>query len=142
MNKEALIAIAASATALAAAATALVSGETATPTNKRPEPSTDEAPQQEETPAPTTRRRGRPAAVAPAATEEATPEEEAPAKPAAPAKETGKTLDELRALIEPLVKAGQGDDVKKVITKYAAKLSEIEAKDHNAFQKDIEALSM
>lgn len=131
-NNNALIAIAAAATALAAAATALVSGA-----NPAPSSTSEAEPPQEEATAPT-RRRGRPpgSTTAPAETK---PE---PAAEPEAEKPVGKTLDELRALIEPLVKSGQGDEVKKVISKYAPKLSEIEAKDHAAFAKDIEALNM
>lgn len=54
----------------------------------------------------------------------------------------GKTYEELRALIEPLVKAGQGEDVKKVIAKYSQTgLKGMEAKHHSAFEKDIAALA-
>lgn len=130
-NNNALIAIAAAATALAAAATALVSGDNSCG-NVAATPSTDDAPAQDEAPAPAKRRGRPPGGAAPAETK---PEPEAEQK-------VGKTLEELRALIEPLVKGGQGDEVKKVIAKYAPKLSEIDPKDHAAFSKDIEALSM
>lgn len=78
------------------------------------------------------------------------PAETAPVEPAAepPAEEPatmgeGKTYEELRALIEPLVKAGQGEDVKKVIAKYAANLKELATKPehHAAFEKDLAALA-
>lgn len=132
-NNNALIAIAAAATALAAAATALVSGDNSC--GNAAALSADDAPVQEETPAPA-KRRGRP----PGTTAPAEAKAEAPAEEEK--KVVGKTIEELRSLIEPLVKGGQGDDVKKVIAKYAPKLGEIDPKDHGAFQKDIEALSM
>lgn len=74
---------------------------------------------------------------------------EKPADPA-PTEETteasaegGKSYEELRALIEPLVKGGQGEDVKKVIAKYGANLKEVSTKPqtHAAFEKDLAALS-
>lgn len=136
-NNNALIAIAAAATALAAAATALVSsgdnpcGNAATPT-----PAADDTPAQEEVTTPAKRRGRPPGTSAPVVDVKPEPETEVEKKP------VGKTIEELRALIEPLVKSGQGDDVKKVIAKYAPKLGEIEPKDHAAFAKDIEALNM
>ncbi len=145
-NNNALIAIAAAATALAAAATALVSGaEVTTCATLPPAASTDDAPpQQEEAPAPT-KKRGRPPGTAaptpeaPAPTDAVKPESEPEAKKP---EVTGMSLEELQALIKPLIEDGQGADVKKVITKYATKLAEIDAKDHAAFAKDIQALSM
>lgn len=134
-NNNALIAIAAAATALAAAATALVSGEKTTCGNTNPAPTPDAEPVQEEAPAPT-KRRGRPPGNAAPAETAAEPEPEK--------KPVGKTLDELREAIRPLVVQGgeQQAEVKKVIAKYAPKLSEIDPKDHAAFLKDIEALNM
>ena len=51
---------------------------------------------------------------------------------------------ELRAMIEPLVKGGQGADVKTIIAKYSdsGKLREIRAAQKAAFEKDIEAISL
>ncbi len=143
-NNNVLIAIAAAATALAAAATALVSGSQE-PVRATPAPaaSTDDAPpQQEEAPAPV-KRRGRPpvaAAPAPEAPAE-TPVEKKEDTKAEPAV-TGMTLEQLQALIKPLIEEGQGAAVKQVINKYAPKLADMEAKDHAAFAKDIQALSM
>ena len=59
--------------------------------------------------------------------------------------EGGKTYEQLRALIEPFVKAGQGDDVKKIIKKYdpdstTPSIKTMPAKNHAAFEKDIAAL--
>lgn len=100
-----------------------------------------------------------PETVAPVAPDPAKPKKtpkaekpvEKPADPAPgeisqeePAAETeGKSYEELRASIEPLVKAGQGEDVKKVIAKYGANLKEIATKPgtHAAFEKDLAALS-
>lgn len=88
-----------------------------------------------ETPAPkkTTKKTPTPAAAT----------EEKPAETEEKKEETvGKTYEELRALIEPLVKAGQGEDVKKIIAKYSeAGLKGMESKNHAAFEKDIAALS-
>jgi hypothetical protein len=73
--------------------------------------------------------------------------EEAPEKPEvaeeAPKEATtttGKTYDELKAIIKPFVEDGQGAEVKKIIAKYAPSLKEIDPKDHAAFEKDIAAL--
>jgi hypothetical protein len=69
---------------------------------------------------------------------------EAAAEPEAAAEGEGKTYDELRALIAPVVKDGQGEEVKKIIKKYAGEgglLKTLEAKHHAAFEKDIAALS-
>jgi hypothetical protein len=66
------------------------------------------------------------------------------AEPEALAEGGGKTYDELRALIAPVVKDGQGEEVKKIIKKYAGEggsLKTLEAKHHAAFEKDIAALS-
>lgn len=58
----------------------------------------------------------------------------------------GKTYAELRAVIEPIVKDGKGEEVKKVISKYApggGGLKELEKlpQHHAAFEKDIAALA-
>lgn len=64
-----------------------------------------------------------------------------PAQPESAEEPTGKSYEELRALIKPLVEGGQGAEVKAVIGKYAASLKEIQPKDHAAFEKDLAALS-
>ncbi len=71
-------------------------------------------------------------------------EPEAPAEPAEEA--TGKTYEELKAEIEPLIKNGQGPAVKKLIAKYdpdaaTPSIRTMPAKNHAAFLKDLEALS-
>jgi hypothetical protein len=84
------------------------------------------------------------AAAAPAVETPATPAPEPAAEPEAAAEGEGKTYDELRALIAPVVKDGQGEEVKKIIKKYAGEggsLKTLEAKHHAAFEKDIAALS-
>lgn len=56
----------------------------------------------------------------------------------------GKTYEELRALIAQPVKDGQGEEVKKIIKKYAGEggsLKTLDAKHHAAFEKDIQALT-
>lgn len=72
------------------------------------------------------------------------PEPETPA-PTEAKEEGGKTYDELRELIQPLVKGGQGEDVKKVIAKYAPegglKVLATLPQHHAAFEKDLAALS-
>lgn len=134
-NNNALIAIAAAATALAAAATALVSGDNSCG-SVAATPAADDTPAQDEAPAPT-KRRGRPPGTS-APVVDVKPEPEAEVEP----EPTGMKLEELQALIKPLIEEGKGTEVKKVISKYAPKLSEIAPKDHKAFSKDIEALSM
>lgn len=102
----------------------------------------------EAVPAPT-KRKGRP----PGSTNAAPPVTETPAEPAAPepsAKPEGsKTLDELRALIKPLILAKRGEEVKAVLNKFAPKdhsgdytlslLSE-RPETHAAFCAEIEGL--
>lgn len=82
------------------------------------------------------------AAAAPAEPAPAAPAETAqPETPAeAESTEGGKTYEELRALIKPLVEGGQGAEVKQVIAKYGASLKDIPAKHHAAFEKDLAAL--
>ena len=86
---------------------------------------------------------------APAPTEPTAPAEEkaAPVEAKPAADETivsEEQYQELRALIEPLVKGGQGADVKTIIAKYSdsGKLREIRAAQKAAFEKDIEAISL
>lgn len=91
-------------------------------------------------PEPEKPKRGRQAkAEAPATPEPEKPEvtEEAPKEATTT---TGKTYDELKAIIKPFVEDGQGAEVKKIIAKYAPSLKEIDPKDHAAFEKDIAAL--
>lgn len=96
--------------------------------------------QPETTPDPEKPKRGRKAA---AAQPETPAETVAPAEPdlAAPTV-TGKTYEELKAIIKPVVEAGNGEDVKKVIAKYATNLKALEGKPehHEAFEKEIAAL--
>jgi len=74
------------------------------------------------------KRRGRP------------PADSAHAEKPAPA---GKTIEELRDAIKPLVEEGRGDEVKKVIAKHGGtKIADIPAANHAAFLKDIDGLSM
>lgn len=99
-------------------------------TNNAPASETKDAPAPDTTPAPEAPRRGRPPKAAP---------------PAAPAEDSPSDEDRYqanRALIEPLVKGGQGEDVKKVITKYSKEgLKGLPADKQADFEKDIEALS-
>lgn len=99
-----------------------------------------ETPEAAATPEGPKTRKPRTPAAAPAAAE---PEDvQATLQRNAEAEETGKTYDELRALIAPIVKDGQGEEVKKVIAKYSETgLKGMEAKHHAAFEKDIQALS-
>jgi hypothetical protein len=89
-------------------------------------------------------KRGKTAAAAPTVETPATAAPETTAEPEAAAEGEGKTYDELRALIAPVVKDGHGEEVKKIIKKYAGEggsLKTLEAKHHAAFEKDIAALS-
>ncbi len=115
------MALASAAAALATAATALaeeVSGEN---TNETAAPAGGEP----------AKRRGRPPGSS-----------AAPADPVPPTgASAGKSLDELRDAIKPLVEEGKGDEVKKVIAKYGAgALKDIPADKAEAFIKDIEAM--
>lgn len=106
-----------------------------------------DSPQRTDTPEPGTpaeapkKTRGK--AAAPTAEKPAEPAAETPAEPSEEPAAEGKSYEELRALIEPLVKGGQGEDVKKVIAKYGANLKEVSTKPqtHAAFEKDLAALS-
>jgi hypothetical protein len=126
MNKNTIVAFAAAASAFANASLAFaqeMSGEVATGTIKAPE--TPETPSEE------TKSSGRGRGRAAAAEKEE------------PAKSSGPTLEDLKALIEPLVKGGQGSEVKSAIAKYTdGKLADMDAKHYAAFLKDIEALSI
>lgn len=87
---------------------------------------------------PTKGKRGRPPASATPPAEQTPPAEE----PAV----TGKTYEELQAIIRPVVEAGQGVDVKKVIKKYAPETGALKElatlpQHHATFEKDIAALS-
>lgn len=69
-----------------------------------------------------------------------------PVEPAASGASSGPTdadrFDGNRALIKPLVEAGQGEEVKKVIAKYSKTgLKDLPATSQADFVKDIEALS-
>jgi hypothetical protein len=87
-------------------------------------------------------KRTKPAAPAPTVETPAAAAPEAAPQPEAATEGEGKTYDELRALIKPLVEGGQGEEVKKVIAKYSPNgLKNMEAKHHAAFEKDIAALS-
>lgn len=67
---------------------------------------------------------------------------ETPTPTAEPKEEaTGMTLDALKALIEPAVKAGAGAQVKSIISKHGGtQLSSIPAANHAAFAADVEGL--
>lgn len=62
----------------------------------------------------------------------------AAAEPAAP---VGKTYEELKEIIRPVVEDGQQEAVKKLIVKHGgAVLKDIPAQNHEAFTKDVQAL--
>lgn len=129
MSKNLLLAIAAAFTAAAneIESPAAPSGDTAAPI--KPTESTEGTTEQP-------KRRGRPLGTT--ATEKPAPAETGEA--------TDPTDDERfqgnRELIAPLVKGGQGEDVKKVIGKYSkGTLKELPAASQADFEKDIEALS-
>jgi hypothetical protein len=84
---------------------------------------------------------------APAPTPKPRAKKETGTPAAAAAEETtgGKTYEELKALIEPLVKDGQGPAVKKLIAKYdpsgnPPSIKTMPAANHAAFEKDLAAL--
>jgi hypothetical protein len=117
--------------ALAAFITSLANGECGEAT---------ETPSAGDAPAASGKRRGRPPTTAtPSATETAPPEQTQTAEPTV----TGKTYEELRAIIEGPVKDGKGPDVKAIIAKYATDLKTLATlpQHHAAFEKDMEALS-
>jgi len=149
MNKTAILALAQAASALANAAVAMAASLAECPNVNTPVNPVTETPTpaaEPATPVAEKPKRGRPAKDAatvetPAAevvveTKAAEPE---PAKSAAPA---GKTYEDMRALIQPLVVGGRGAEVKAVVAKYAVSLSQMDAKDYPAFEQDIEALSI
>lgn len=85
----------------------------------------------------TPKRRGRPPTT-PAPAETAPPAATEPE----PAANTGKSYEELRAMIEPFVKEGRGEEVKKIIAKYSSGgLKTMEAKHHADFEKDLAGLN-
>lgn len=95
---------------------------------------------------PTTKRRGRPLGTAtlppadPVTPAEPEKTEDKPAGQTGGAVAGSKTIDDMRALIEPLIKAARGGEVKPIILKYAPTLAQMDAKDYPAFEKGIEAL--
>lgn len=127
MKKTTILALASAASALATAAASVADELVETPDNPQQE-SPDNAASGEPP-----KRRGRP----PGSTNAPPAQTETPA-PAA----TGKTYEQMRELITPLVKEGRGEEVKKIITGYgASSLKELPADKYPAFEKDIEALS-
>lgn len=65
-------------------------------------------------------------------------------EPEKPAPTGGKTYEELRALIEPLVKEGRNSEVKAILVKYAPDLKTLATlpNHHKAFEADIDGLSL
>lgn len=135
MNKSIILALATAASALATAAAAVAEELGGACTGKPESPAPDPLPQASTTGDEAPKRRGRPPTGGAAAEPPATP------APAASAATGGKTYEELRDLIKPLVEEGRGEEVKKVIAKYGTSLKEIPADKHAAFEKDISALS-
>jgi len=106
-----------------------LSGATA-PAETQSDPATPEAPAE---PAPVKTRKPRePKAEKPVEPEPTTTEQP---------KLNGKTYDDMKAVIEPLVKEGRGAEVKATIAKYSPTLKEMDPAHYAAFEKDIEALS-
>jgi hypothetical protein len=131
MNRTTILAFASAATALASAATALADeamggATTDTPTGAPAGAVTGG----DTTEAPKGARGGRGKAAT------------APVEEKKPAEVEGKTYEQLRDLISPLVQDGKGEEVKKIIAKYGSSLKDIPADKHAAFEKDIEALSL
>lgn len=57
----------------------------------------------------------------------------------------GKTFEELKEIVRPLLEDGRADEVKKAVAKYVkagGTLKDVPAEHHAAFIKDIEALSI
>lgn len=145
MNKNQLLALASATAAFSAFITSLANEGEATIQQPTPDP---------DVPATPKKPRGRPPGTAtPAPTEpSAAPSEPATtAAPIEPVNLSGKTIDDMRALIEPLIKGSwngkpqaewqpRGSEVKPIIAKYAPTLIQMDAKDYPAFEKDIEAL--
>lgn len=95
---------------------------------------------------PPTVKRGRKAAAVeqqqPVTGEQQPSETEATAEASTNGAATGKTYEDMRALIEPVIKGGQGAEVKKVIAKYSQTgLKDMDPKHYKAFETDIIALS-
>jgi hypothetical protein len=76
--------------------------------------------------------------------------EEKPAEPETPAESaeepsaSGKTYEDMKAVIAPLVQEGRGEEVKQVIRKHAGAegtLKTMDPKFYGAFEKDIQALT-
>ncbi len=135
-TKLAISSLLSAAGAVLTALSAEFAGESTTAT----EPSTPADP-------PTTKRTRKGAAAVPAVADP-TPDPETPEEPATETAEIPSgvmTFDELKALIEPFVKNNQGADVKKLIAKYdpdsaTPSIKTMPAKNHAAFEKDIQAL--
>lgn len=105
-------------------------------------PATPEAAAQPEAPAKPKKTKEKPAQAAP------TPQPEPETEPEQTAEEpqVGKTYEELKALIQPLVEDGRGEEVKKLIKQYDPEstppsIKTMPAKNHAAFEKDITALT-
>lgn len=66
---------------------------------------------------------------------------ETPAEPAAPAQPeptvTGKTYEDMKRVIKPLVEAGRGAEVRAAIAGFAPTLREMDPKHYEAFQAAI-----
>jgi len=150
MNKTAILALANAASALANAAVAMAASLAECPNVNTPVNPVTETPTPAAAPAAPAAekpKRGRPAKDAatvetPAAevVVETKATEPEPTKPAAPA---GKTYEDMRALIQPLVvEQKRGAEVKAIVAKYAVSLSQMDPKDYPAFEQDIEALSI
>ncbi len=137
MSKTTILALSAAAAALATAAAVLAEEYGIGPF---PDKETTD-----DTPAPTTKRRGRPAKEEP--TDTGTHQEAEPAKSANPAQSSGsKTYEDLRAVIKGPVEDGKSAEVTAVIKKYApggGGLKELAGlpQHHAAFEKDIQALT-
>src|SRR4051812_47686870 len=57
-------------------------------------------------------------------------------------KATGKTYEELQAIIKPIIEAGNGPELKKVIVKYSPTgIKDLKVEDQAAFLKDVDALA-
>lgn len=86
--------------------------------------------------------KNKPPETAPPAAEQTTPAAGAPAAAEAPPA-GGNTLDEVRALVQTLVKENRGAEVKALLAKFgSATVSALDPKKYTEFHRDLEALTI
>lgn len=95
-----------------------------------------------ETPEPTVKRGRKSNSATPSAESTTAPAEVTITPEPTTTEPQGKTYEELKALIKPLVEGGKGEAVKAIIKKYSPTgMKDMEAKHHEAFEKELEELS-